>query len=135
MKLKKSVPRVLPYAVLYDAPIGENGMKLSGGERRRIPAARALRKDAPIVPPDEATASLGAGNETKVRDVSSRPIAGKIVPAIAHRRQTVPGADGTVVPKDGTAAEEGRPEDLPRQENSLFRRMAERQTAGAGQSV
>jgi ATP-binding cassette subfamily B protein len=49
--------------------------------------------------------------------------------------RTVSGADKIVVLKDGTVAEEGRPEDLLRQENSLFRHMAELQTASASWSI
>jgi len=119
----------------YDTPIGENGAKLSGGERQRISIARALLKDAPIVLLDEATASLDVENETKVQGALSRLLAGKTVLVIAHRMRTVSGADKIVVLKDGTVAEEGRPEDLLRQENSLFRHMAELQTASAGWSI
>ncbi|MBR4894904.1 MAG: ABC transporter ATP-binding protein [Clostridia bacterium] len=119
----------------YDTPIGENGTKLSGGERQRISIARALLKDAPIVLLDEATASLDVENETKVQGALSRLLAGKTVLVIAHRMRTVSGADKIVVLKDGTVAEEGRPEDLLRQENSLFRHMAELQTASAGWSI
>jgi ATP-binding cassette subfamily B protein len=119
----------------YDTPIGENGTKLSGGERQRISIARALLKDAPIVLLDEATASLDVENETKVQEALSRLLAGKTVLVIAHRMRTVSGADKIVVLKDGTVAEEGRPEDLLRQENSLFRHMAELQTASASWSI
>ena len=119
----------------YDTPIGENGTKLSGGERQRISIARALLKDAPIVLLDEATASLDVENETKVQGALSRLLAGKTVLVIAHRMRTVSGADKIVVLKDGTVAEEGRPEDLLRQENSLFRHMAELQTASASWSI
>ena len=119
----------------YDTPIGENGTKLSGGERQRISIARALLKDAPIVLLDEATASLDVENETKVQEALSRLLAGKTVLVIAHRMRTVSGADRIVVLKDGTVAEEGRPEDLLRQENSLFRHMAELQTASASWSI
>ena len=115
----------------YMTPIGENGAKLSGGERQRISIARALLKGAPIVLLDEATASLDVENETKVQEALSRLLAGKTVLVIAHRMRTVSGADKIVVLKDGRVSEEGRPEDLLKDENSLFRHMAQLQSANA----
>ncbi len=115
----------------YATPIGENGARLSGGERQRISIARALLKNAPIVLLDEATASLDVENETKVQGALSRLLAGKTVLVIAHRMRTVSGADKIIVLKDGTVAEQGRPEELLQNENSLFRHMAELQSAGA----
>ncbi|MBR6051222.1 MAG: ABC transporter ATP-binding protein [Clostridia bacterium] len=119
----------------YQTPIGENGAKLSGGERQRISIARALLKDAPIVLLDEATASLDVENETKVQEALSRLLSGKTVLVIAHRMRTVSGADKIVVLKEGKVSEEGRPEELLKNENSLFRRMAELQSANAAWSV
>ena len=119
----------------YATPIGENGAKLSGGERQRISIARALLKGAPIVLLDEATASLDVENETKVQEALSRLLSGKTVLVIAHRMRTVSGADKIVVLKDGKVCEEGRPEDLLKDKNSLFRHMAELQSANAVWSV
>ncbi len=119
----------------YMTPIGENGAKLSGGERQRISIARALLKGSPIVLLDEATASLDVENETKVQEALSRLLSGKTVLVIAHRMRTVSGADKIVVLKDGKVSEEGRPEDLLKDENSLFRHMAELQSANAAWSV
>ncbi|MBQ6182605.1 MAG: ABC transporter ATP-binding protein [Clostridia bacterium] len=119
----------------YKTPIGENGAKLSGGERQRISIARALLKDAPIVLLDEATASLDVENETKVQSALSRLLAGKTVLVIAHRMRTVSGADKIVVLKEGKVSEQGRPEELLKNENSLFRHMAELQSANAAWSV
>jgi ATP-binding cassette subfamily B protein len=119
----------------YQTPIGENGAKLSGGERQRISIARALLKDAPIVLLDEATASLDVENETKVQEALSRLLSGKTVLVIAHRMRTVSGADKIVVLKEGKVSEEGRPEELLKNENSLFCHMAELQSANAAWSV
>ena len=119
----------------YNTPIGENGAKLSGGERQRISIARALLKNAPIVLLDEATASLDVENETKVQGALSRLLAGKTVLVIAHRMRTVSGADKIVVLKDGTVFEQGKPEELMQNENSLFRHMALLQSSGASWSI
>lgn len=119
----------------YDTPIGENGTKLSGGERQRISIARALLKNAPIVILDEATASLDVENETKVQSALSRLLAGKTVLVIAHRMRTVSGADKIVVLKDGSVFEQGKPQELLQNKNSLFRRMATLQSSGANWSI
>ena len=119
----------------YLTPIGENGAKLSGGERQRISIARALLKNAPIVLLDEATASLDVENETKVQSALSRLLAGKTVLVIAHRMRTVEEADKIVVLKDGTVVEEGSPSDLLAKEDSVFRRMAQLQSASAKWSI
>ncbi|WP_034443341.1 ABC transporter ATP-binding protein [Butyrivibrio sp. AE2032] len=115
----------------YDTPIGENGAKLSGGERQRISIARALLKNAPIVLLDEATASLDVENETKVQGALSRLLAGKTVLVIAHRMRTVEAADKIVVLADGKVAEEGRPSELLKNEDGIFKRMAELQSESA----
>ena len=119
----------------YQTPIGENGAKLSGGERQRISIARALLKDAPIVLLDEATASLDVENETKVQGALSRLLTGKTVLVIAHRMRTVEAADKIVVLTEGKVAEEGSPETLLADENSIFRRMTQLQAASAGWSI
>jgi len=119
----------------YNTPIGENGAKPSGGERQRISIARALLKNAPIVLLDEATASLDVENETKVQEALSRLLAGKTVLVIAHRMRTVEAADKIVVLADGYVAEEGKPGDLYKNENSIFHRMATLQNASAAWSI
>lgn len=96
----------------WNTNIGENGCALSGGERQRISIARAFLKDAPIILLDEATASLDVENETAIQEALSRLIKNKTVLIIAHRMRTVAGADKVVVLKDGTVAEQGRPEEL-----------------------
>ena len=115
----------------YDTPIGENGAKLSGGERQRISIARALLKNAPIVLLDEATASLDVENESKVQGALSRLLSGKTVLVIAHRMRTVSSADKIVVLKEGRVVEQGKPQELYADEGSLFRRMADLQSANA----
>ena len=96
----------------WNTNIGENGCALSGGERQRISIARAFLKDAPIILLDEATASLDVENETAIQEALSRLIRNKTVLIIAHRMRTVAGADKVVVLKDGTVAEQGRPDEL-----------------------
>ncbi len=96
----------------YDTLIGENGERLSGGERQRISIARAILKDAPIILLDEATASLDAGNETKIQKALSELIKNKTVLIIAHRMRTVRHVDKIVVIEQGKIVESGRPDEL-----------------------
>lgn len=119
----------------YDTPIGENGAKLSGGERQRISIARALLKNAPIVLLDEATASLDVENETKVQGALSRLLTGKTVLVIAHRMRTVEAADKIVVLKDGKVVEQGRPSELLKKDDGIFRHMAQLQSDSAEWSI
>lgn len=111
----------------YNTPSGENGAKLSVGERQRISIARALLKNAPIVLLDEATASLDVENETKVQSALSRLLAGKTVLVIAHRMRTVAGADHIVVLENGRVAEQGTPAELM-EKGTLYRHMVELQS-------
>ena len=115
----------------YNTPIGENGAKISGGERQRISIARALLKDAPIVLLDEATASLDVENETRVQGALSRLLVGKTVLVIAHRMRTVEAADKIIVLADGRVAEEGTPAELMNK-NGLYHRMVDLQRQSAG---
>ena len=84
---------------------------------------------------DEATASLDVENETKVQGALSHLLAGKTVLVIAHRMCTVEAADKIVVLKDGKVAEEGSPKELYENEDGIFRRMADLQSASASWSV
>ncbi|HJC24790.1 MAG TPA: ABC transporter ATP-binding protein/permease [Candidatus Eisenbergiella merdavium] len=115
----------------YQTLIGENGSTLSGGERQRISIARALLKDAPVILLDEATASLDVENESAVQEALSRLIRNKTVLIIAHRMRTVAGADRIVVLENGRTVQQGRPEELIRQDG-LYRRMVELQKDSAG---
>lgn len=108
----------------YDTIIGENGETLSGGERQRISIARALLKDAPIILLDEATASLDVENEAKIQAGISQLVRNKTVLVIAHRMRTVRNADHIVVLRDGVVSEEGRPEELLRQDGDFARMVA-----------
>ena len=96
----------------YNTMIGENGSKISGGERQRISIARALLKDAPVIFLDEATSSLDIKNETAVQEAIANLTKNKTVVVIAHRMRTIMGADKIIVIKDGKVEQEGTHEKL-----------------------
>lgn len=96
----------------YQTMIGENGSKISGGERQRLSIARALLKDAPVVFLDEATSSLDIKNETAVQEAISNLTKDKTVVVIAHRMRTIMGADKIIVLKDGKVSQSGTHDEL-----------------------
>ena len=84
-----------------DTMAGDGGKQLSGGERQRISLARAILKNAPVIVLDEATAFIDPENEEKMNAAIAEIIKGKTVLVIAHRLQTIIGADKICVMKDG----------------------------------
>ncbi len=85
----------------YDAPIGERGARLSGGEKQRIAIARAILKDPAIVVLDEPTSALDSITEKKVQQGINELVKGKTTLIIAHRLSTVRNADTIIVMDEG----------------------------------
>ena len=86
----------------YDTRIGEDGVRLSGGERRRLAIARAIIRDAPILILDEATADLDTVTERAAHRRRSRPfLAGRTTLLISHRPAFAELADETIVLERG----------------------------------
>jgi subfamily B ATP-binding cassette protein MsbA len=96
----------------YETPIGEQGLRLSGGERARIAIARALLKNAPILIFDEATAALDSDSERLVQTAIERLMEGRTTLVIAHRLSTVRRADAIAVIEHGRLVELGTHEEL-----------------------
>jgi ATP-binding cassette subfamily B protein/ATP-binding cassette subfamily B multidrug efflux pump len=113
----------------YEAFVGDRGIKLSGGQRQRVAIARVLLKDAPILVLDEATSALDSESEAAIQEKLELVMAGKTVIAIAHRLSTIAMMDRIVVLDHGHIVEEGKPEELAKQDG-LFARLWKRQTGG-----
>lgn len=96
----------------YETPVGEQGLRLSGGERSRLAIARALLRDAPILILDEATAALDSESEQLVQQAIERLMVGRTVIVIAHRLATIQRADQILVVRDGRVVERGSHDDL-----------------------
>jgi subfamily B ATP-binding cassette protein MsbA len=112
----------------FDTVVGEQGVRISGGERQRLCIARALLKDAPILILDEATSSLDSEAELEVQRALDTLMAGRTTLVIAHRLSTVKNADRIVVLADGRIVEEGRHAELLKA-NGEYRRLYELQFA------
>ena len=96
----------------YETLIGENGVRLSGGEKQRISIARAILKKSSIILLDEATSSLDAETEDKIQKAINFLTSGKTTIVIAHRLSTVLNSDKIFVIENGQIAAEGTHEQL-----------------------
>ena len=110
----------------YKTPIGEAGMKLSGGEQQRLSIARALLKDAPILILDEATSSLDTQSEALIQKSLVNLMEGRTSFIIAHRLSTVVRADKILVLKDGEILETGTHQTLLAS-GGLYQKLCEMQ--------
>jgi subfamily B ATP-binding cassette protein MsbA len=96
----------------YDTLIGENGVRLSGGEKQRISIARAILKNAPIILLDEATSSLDADTEHKIQEAIMYLTKNKTTIIIAHRLSTVLRANKIFIVEQGKIVAEGNHDHL-----------------------
>ncbi|GAB5446178.1 ABCB family ABC transporter ATP-binding protein/permease [Gymnodinialimonas sp.] len=100
----------------YETPVGERGLKLSGGEKQRVGIARTLLKDPPILVLDEATSALDTDTEMEIQAELKAMGEGRTVLTIAHRLSTIVDADRIVVLEKGEVVEEGTHDALLAQE-------------------
>ena len=91
----------------YDTNLGEDGARLSMGQRQRLTIARAFYKDPPFLVLDEATSALDAESEDKVQQAMSVLLKGRGSLVIAHRLATIREADRIVVLENGRIVEQG----------------------------
>ncbi len=96
----------------YDTNVGDDGNKLSGGEKQRITIARAILKDAPIIILDEATTFTDSENEDKIQEAINSLVGKKTLIVIAHRLSSIVESDNIILMDDGKLLMQGTHEDL-----------------------
>jgi subfamily B ATP-binding cassette protein MsbA len=96
----------------YDTLIGENGIRLSGGEKQRLSIARAILKKSQIILLDEATSSLDAETESKIQSAINFLTKNRTTLVIAHRLSTILNSDKIYVIESGKVVGEGKHEEL-----------------------
>ncbi len=96
----------------YDTIIGENGVRLSGGEKQRLSIARAMLKDSKIILLDEATSSLDAETENKIQKAINILTKDRTTLVIAHRLSTILNCDKIYVVDNGKVVDEGKHDEL-----------------------
>jgi len=110
----------------YDTPVGERGLKLSGGEKQRVAIARTILKAPAILILDEATSALDTKTERDIQSALDLVSANRTTVVIAHRLSTVINADQILVLREGLVAERGTHYQLLAQDG-LYAQMWNRQ--------
>ena len=110
----------------YETMIGENGVKLSGGEKQRLSIARAFLKKSKIILLDEATSSLDSKTEEKIQKALGQLTLNKTTIVIAHRLSTILNSDKIYVVDSGKIIDSGKHEELLTQ-SKVYKNFYERQ--------
>ena len=110
----------------YETMIGENGVKLSGGEKQRLSIARAFLKNSRIILLDEATSSLDSETEEKIQKALEKLTINKTTIVIAHRLSTILNSDNIYVIDSGKIIESGKHEELLEQ-SKIYKNFYQRQ--------
>ena len=110
----------------YNTHIGENGVRLSGGEKQRLSIARAILKESSIILLDEATSSLDADTESKIQQAINFLTKGRTTIVIAHRLSTILNSDMIYVIDKGKVIDQGKHEELIK-ESPTYKNFYEKQ--------
>ncbi|KAK5646011.1 hypothetical protein RI129_004475 [Pyrocoelia pectoralis] len=122
-KMAELHDNILTWPRGYETPVGERGLKLSGGEKQRVAIARAILKNSPILIFDEATSSLDSITEHNILQALKRATEGRTSICIAHRLSTVMDADEIIVLEDGKVSERGTHASLLQNPKSLYLKL------------
>ncbi|KAI9730658.1 MAG: hypothetical protein M1834_005626 [Cirrosporium novae-zelandiae] len=104
--------RIVGFPDGYNTPVGERGLRLSGGEKQRVAIARTILKNPRIILLDEATAALDTDTEQHIQSALTTLQQGRTMLVIAHRLSTITTANQILVLHNGHVAEHGTHEQL-----------------------
>ena len=110
----------------YNTLIGEDGLRLSGGEKQRLSIARAMIKKSSIILLDEATSSLDSETEAKIQEALSKLTKNKTTIVIAHRLSTILNSNNIYLIDSGRVIDFGKHQDLL-SKSSLYKNFYEKQ--------
>ena len=110
----------------YETIIGENGVRLSGGEKQRLSIARAMLKKSSIILLDEATSSLDSETESKIQEALKVLTKNKTTIVIAHRLSTILNSNNIYIIDSGKIVGSGKHEELLKK-SELYKNFYERQ--------
>tara|TARA_B100002019_G_scaffold125877_1_gene108427 strand:- start:19 stop:855 length:837 start_codon:yes stop_codon:yes gene_type:complete len=110
----------------YETLIGENGVRLSGGEKQRLSIARAMLKKSSIILLDEATSSLDSETESKIQEALEILTKDKTTIVIAHRLSTILNSNNIYLIDSGNIIDNGKHDDLI-QRSILYKNFYEKQ--------
>jgi len=111
----------------YETIIGERGTKISGGQRQRLSIARALFKNPPVMIFDEATSALDNESEALVQEAIEKLMKNRTTFVVAHRLSTIRNADKIIVMEKGKIVQQGKHEELLRDEDGIYKKLYELQ--------
>ncbi|MGI8748976.1 MAG: ABC transporter ATP-binding protein [Thermoleophilaceae bacterium] len=115
----------------YDTLVGERGLTLSGGQRQRVAIARALLTSPRVLILDDATSSVDATTENRIKAALGEVMEGRTTFVIAHRMSTISLADEVIVLEEGRIVARGAHEELV-EDSGLYREIAERGLPDSG---
>jgi ATP-binding cassette, subfamily B, bacterial MsbA len=120
-RLSNALDFILALPQGFETGLGDRGVRLSGGQRQRIAIARAILRDPEILILDEATSALDSVSERLIQASLKELAVDRTVITIAHRLSTITKADKVVVIEDGHIVEQGRYDELLKQQGKLWK--------------
>ncbi|KAI5920629.1 P-loop containing nucleoside triphosphate hydrolase protein [Camillea tinctor] len=122
--------KILSFPAGYATKVGENGVKLSGGEVQRLAIARVFLRDPRILILDEATSAVDTNTECEIQNALAKLRAGRTTFVIAHRLSTIVNADRIIVLHEGSIVESGSHQELIQRPDGRYQGLWSKQVAG-----